>query len=102
VKGKYEEALTNLNTAIQSNDHLGIKETLTRNVIGDNSSCFGKVANQMIVLYTNLASVQLMRDNIDTAQKALEKAVSLAQAEKGEDFAIPVPILNIMIYIELK
>ena len=59
--------------------------------------------NSKVVIYTNLATAHLLSNNISAAQTALENALKSLDPAAGQSSALtPTPILNLMVYLNLK
>ncbi len=73
--------------------------TSARNVLGVNQTSFMEKINNKVVLYTNLATVHILNNNFTGAQNALNIAYNSLDGNLSQT---PVPLLNLLIYLNLK
>jgi len=77
-------------------------QTAARNILGNNQAYFAYNMNNKIVIYTNLAMVHIMNNNLAGAQNAINIALSNIENSQSPTAQIPIPLLNMMIYIYIR
>ncbi len=73
--------------------------TCAQNVLGVNQACIMKNLSSKVVIYTNLATIHLLNNNITEAQNAIESALKYIEPALTQT---PIPLLNLMVYLNLK
>lgn len=80
--------------------------TTARNVLGINHSYFGEGISNKTVIFTNLATVHLLNNNVNGAQEALKNALLIVEKQQPTTNQIspvvPLPLLNLKIYFHLR
>jgi len=80
---------------------VGLSQTIqlgARNILGNSVCHFSYNMNNKVIIYTNLAMVHIMNNNINGAQNAINIAVTNLE----NNTHIPIPLLNLMIYVHIK
>eukprot|EP00357_Protocruzia_adherens_P016270 CAMPEP_0114992062 /NCGR_PEP_ID=MMETSP0216-20121206/11730_1 /TAXON_ID=223996 /ORGANISM="Protocruzia adherens, Strain Boccale" /LENGTH=750 /DNA_ID=CAMNT_0002355481 /DNA_START=25 /DNA_END=2277 /DNA_ORIENTATION=+ len=98
AEGRTADALT----LIQENSHSFEMEARKTGIMDTNHQKINTDISMQVALYINVASVHLCNKNIPTALEVLKKAMAtLGLNESSLTEKIPVPVLNLLIYIYL-
>lgn len=73
--------------------------TCAQNVLGVNQPYLLRTLSSKVAIYTNLASVHLLSNNLTAAQAALDNALKSIEPAHPQT---PIPLLNLMVYLNLK
>jgi hypothetical protein len=66
------------------------------------NSTYSPDVSKKMIHYLNISTVYLMSGNLEQSQRALEYVQSLFSISASSGKEIPVPILNCLIYLNLK
>ncbi len=73
---------------------------LCRNVLFQKSQQFS-VCQYQVMLFTNMASLELMNNKLAQAQKYIKQALSALEIKNNQFLQIPLSLLNLTIYVQL-